>query len=285
MRPEIRVQQRLGGALRLLGAGSAFFDPYMFAAADASFQTIAELRSMVDGPVAPDRRSPDAGAMSEFIKGWARKLGALDVGITELRDYHKYSTIGRTEPYGEPVQLDHRYAIALTVEMAKEMLDRAPRGPTIMESAQQYMASGAIAVQVAEFIRNLGHPARAHVDGNYRVVCPLVARDAGLGEIGRMGLLMTPGLGPRVRVIRKDDSLEARREIGRQMLRDHHVGPFRVDRMATIATEQSLRSASSRSRSMSRKIRLLLVMRLTGCECSTKSVSRSRVTCVSRSAG
>jgi epoxyqueuosine reductase QueG len=28
----------------------------------------------------------------------------------------------------------------------------------------------------------------------------LVARDAGLGEIGRMGLLMTPHLGPRVRI-------------------------------------------------------------------------------------
>ncbi len=42
--------------------------------------------------------------------------------------------------------------------------------------------------------------ARAHIDGNYEVVCPLVARDAGLGEIGRMGLLMTPKLGPRVRI-------------------------------------------------------------------------------------
>jgi reductive dehalogenase len=53
---------------------------------------------------------------------------------------------------------------------------------------------------MAEFIRRLGYSARAHIDGNYRVVCPLVARDAGLGEIGRMGLLMTPQLGPRVRI-------------------------------------------------------------------------------------
>jgi epoxyqueuosine reductase QueG len=43
------------------------------------------------------------------------------------------------------------------------------------------------------------------------VVCPLVARDAGLGEIGRMGLLMTPRLGPRVRiaVVTTDLPLEA----------------------------------------------------------------------------
>jgi ferredoxin len=53
---------------------------------------------------------------------------------------------------------------------------------------------------VALLIQSLGYPARAHLDGNYRVVCPLVARDAGLGEIGRMGLLMTPELGPRVRL-------------------------------------------------------------------------------------
>ena len=184
----------------LLSKGSAYYDPCMFAAADASFDTIAGLHAMVDGPVASERVALDPVAISRFIKGWTIKLGAVDVGITEVRDYHKYTTVGRGEKYGQPVLLDHRYAIALTVEMAKEMIDRAPQGPTVMESAQQYMASGAIAVQVAQFIRNLGYPARAHIDGNYRVVCPLVARDAGLGEIGRMGLLMTPHLGPRVRI-------------------------------------------------------------------------------------
>ena len=69
-----------------------------------------------------------------------------------------------------------------------------------MESALQYVRAGVMAVQIANLIRRLGHQARAHVDGNYRVICPLVARDAGLGEIGRMGLLMTPRLGPRVRI-------------------------------------------------------------------------------------
>ena len=138
--------------------------------------------------------------MSDFLKRWSRKLGAVSVGLTELRDYHLYSTIGRGERYGEKVTLNHEYAIALTVEMDKYLLDRAPHGPTIMESAQQYLNAGAIAVQLAEFMRQLGYSARAHIDGSYRVVCPLVARDAGLGEIGRMGLLMTPELGPRVRI-------------------------------------------------------------------------------------
>ena len=195
-KPDDRFRAQPG----LLRKGSAHYDPFMFAAADASFATIAALHSMVDGPLASERESPGPDAISDFIRGWTVKLGAADVGITKLRDYHKYTTVGRGEQYGQPVRLEHKYAIALTVEMAKEMIDRAPRGPTVMESAQQYMTSGAIAVQVAQFIRNLGYPARAHIDGNYRVVCPLVARDAGLGEIGRMGLLMTPRLGPRVRL-------------------------------------------------------------------------------------
>ena len=49
-------------------------------------------------------------------------------------------------------------------------------------------------------LRQLGYNAQAHIDGNYEVICPLVAKDAGIGEIGRMGLLMTPKNGPRVRI-------------------------------------------------------------------------------------
>jgi epoxyqueuosine reductase QueG len=70
----------------------------------------------------------------------------------------------------------------------------------VAESARQYVESAKIAVQIASMIRGLGYPARAHIDGNYRVIAPLVARDAGLGEIGRIGILMTPRLGPRVRL-------------------------------------------------------------------------------------
>jgi putative RecB family exonuclease len=48
------------------------------------------------------------------------------------------------------------------------------------------------------------------------------------------------GLGSRVRLIRKDDSFEGRRESGHRMLAEHHAGPFRADRMTTLATEQDL---------------------------------------------
>jgi len=194
--PDDRFRSKPG----LLGKGAAYFDPCQFAAAEASFDAVAAFHGILDHDPASEKVYPDPGKMSRFIKRWARKLGAVSVGITELKDYHLYSHIGRNEPYGQPIDLKHKFAIALTVEMEKDAIDHAPYGPTVMESAQQYLAVGAIAVQIAEFIRYLGYPARAHIDGNYRVVCPLVARDAGLGEIGRMGLLITPVLGPRVRL-------------------------------------------------------------------------------------
>ena len=184
----------------LLSKNSKFYDPFSFASAEANFRTVKAFFPKLDGPVNKKLSDIDPQQISTYIKNWALNNGVYSVGITELKDYHLYSHHGRGEMYGKEVKNNHKYAICFTVEMNKHFLACAPLGPAIMESAQQYLNSGKIAVQAAEFIRELGFPARAHIDGNYHLICPLVARDAGLGEIGRMGLLMTPGLGPRVRI-------------------------------------------------------------------------------------
>ena len=183
----------------LLSAKALKAEPLGFAAAEASFRAIGELSRLTEGEPAEKQIAMEPQQASDFLKGWARKLGALDAGVTELKPEHCYTVKGRGELWGEAVQLDHGWALAISVEMDHRQLASAPDAPTIMESAQQYMASGAIAVQIAEGLRQLGWRAEAHIDANYKVICPFVARDAGLGEIGRMGLVMTPGLGPRVR--------------------------------------------------------------------------------------
>ena len=184
----------------LLSSNSSAYDQLMFSSSHASFFTISALKNKVDGDISSERMNLANEVITAYIKDWAKKLGALDVGITELRDYHKYSIRGRGDYYSNKVSNNHKFAIALTVEMNLDSVRSGPLAPIVMESAQQYLESGIIAIQLAEFIRQLGYPARAHIDGNYEVVCPLVAKDAGLGEIGRMGLLMTPKYGPRVRI-------------------------------------------------------------------------------------
>jgi reductive dehalogenase len=185
----------------LLQPGATFFDPFLSASPDASFFLTGALRNQVDGPVAPARVEKSPEELTRFVKGLAVYHGVVDSGICELHPYHLYSHIGRgTGEYGAPITLNHRYAIAFTVEMNHAMISASPRMPAVMESARQYVEAGKIAVILATAIRNLGYPARAHIDSNYRVIAPLVAKDAGLGEIGRMGILITPQLGPRVRL-------------------------------------------------------------------------------------
>ena len=185
----------------LLSPESSEANRFVFGATEATFAYIERLHDAVDGQVALEQVPFQTGPGTDHIKGLARYWGARDVGITELKPYHVYSHIGRGKgTYGAPITLEHRYAIAFTVEMDHQLVGAAPAAPTILESAHQYANAAAIAVQLGNLIRSMGYPALAHIDGNYRVVAPLVARDAGLGEIGRMGLLMTPDLGPRVRL-------------------------------------------------------------------------------------
>jgi len=184
----------------LLKAGSKYYDPVLFAAAESLFEKVEMLHPRVDGDVEKKKTKVDPVKISEKLRNMLLGWGAHSAGITELKDYHMYSFGGRGVRYGQPYQRDHKYAIALTVEMNHSMMKSAPAAPTVLESASQYLNSGTMAVQLAEFIRALGYQARAHIDANYKVICPLVARDASLGEIGRMGLLMTPTLGPRIRI-------------------------------------------------------------------------------------
>ncbi len=184
----------------LLNRDSKFFHPLFFAAAKSSFDTIASLHPQADGEPALKKETVDAQQLTNFVKEWLRRSGAHSVGVAQLKPYHWYSHLGRQEPYGAKVEPQHPLAVAFTVEMTKTMVDFAPLAPTVTESADQYLRGGMLAVKLAMFFHKLGYRARAHVDGNYRVIVPLVARDAGLGEIGRMGLLMTPRLGPRVRI-------------------------------------------------------------------------------------
>lgn len=202
MRPENRAADDRTRALPgLLSPDSELYEPVMFAAAEACFEITERLRLMVDGPVADHRLDKRPGDWSSVVKDLVHFLGAVHVGVTPLRPYHIYSNVGRgTGNWGEPVELDHRWAIAFTVEMDHAAVAHAPQAPTVVESARQYVALSRIGVEVASVIRRCGYPARAHTDGNYRVIAPLVARDAGLGEIGRMGILMTPRLGARVRI-------------------------------------------------------------------------------------
>ena len=185
----------------LLSPSASLADPARFARAEEYFATTEALHSKVDGEVASGRTELLPEQASARLTAMAIELGAVDSGTAELLPYHIYTHVGRgSGGYGTPIKLPHTFALAFTVEMDHGAMRHAPAAPAVVESGRQYVRAAEIAIAIADHICSLGYSARAHIDGNYRVIAPLVARDAGLGEIGRMGLLMTPRLGPRVRL-------------------------------------------------------------------------------------
>ncbi len=184
----------------LLSEFASYYHPFIFKSAKTNFKVIKAFHDICDGEVNGKKTIYVPKDLKNYITKWAKNTGAHSVGFTLLKDYHLYSFGGRNHNYDKKILNNHKYAIALTVEMDYNQMGTAPKSPVINESSYQYLRSGTIAVQLASFIRELGYSASAHIDAHFEVICPLVARDAGLGEIGRMGLLMTPELGPRNRI-------------------------------------------------------------------------------------
>ena len=139
------------------------------------------------------------------VKGLAKHLGAELVGITEINPLWTYSHRGEIfhdnwEDWGRELNLNHKYAIVFTQEMSFEIIQAAPHTPTSIESRVQYSKGAYIATQLAAFIANLGYPATANHLRHYDALMVPLAVDAGLGELGRFGYVITKQYGPRVRL-------------------------------------------------------------------------------------
>jgi reductive dehalogenase len=147
--------------------------------------------------------SPEEAARR--VKGFARQLGVGSVGITRINPLWVYSHRGEIfyenwEKWGREITVDHAYAIVLAVEMDWEMVSTAPHTPSVAESALSYSKGSWISTQLAAFIANLGYAATANHSRHYDLLLTPAAVDAGLGELGRFGYLITRELGPRVRI-------------------------------------------------------------------------------------
>ncbi|WP_053001217.1 4Fe-4S dicluster domain-containing protein [Kosmotoga pacifica] len=168
---------------------------------DANFRFLTDIRELVEGEKKPTKTSVEPEQISGRLKELTLYYGAKHVGIAKMQDYHYYSHRGRLlEYYGDEVKDLLPYGIAFTVEMKREGVEKAPLIPEIIESSRAYVEAAIIGMQLAYFIRELGYSARVHMDGNYLVIAPLVAQDAGIGVIGRHGLLITPTYGTSVRL-------------------------------------------------------------------------------------
>ena len=80
------------------------------------------------------------------------------------------------------------------------MLSTGPVLPEVVEVMRVYVRLATIAVTLAGYVRALGYGARAQVMPNYQVLTVPVAIDAGMGELGRHGLMITKELGSALKL-------------------------------------------------------------------------------------
>jgi reductive dehalogenase len=186
----------------LLEAGGKYYDPIRAAYVKGIFELESFLANHVDGNINPVKTVISTNDAVKLIKEKANHLGAAGVGIAELDQRWVYSNVGRGPgKWGDEINLKHKYAICFTVEMDHCKVAKAPQYDVIEESANQYINAQKISIILANFIRELGYSARAHVSGsNYQVIMSAVAYFAGLGELGRHGYLISKKFGARVRL-------------------------------------------------------------------------------------
>ena len=218
-----QTDEAIGAKTELGEPGSRFYDAYLTPIANAAFIFLARLRSISDGPKTETSEAADPERAAKIIKRLARQYGAADVGITKLKPHHLYSYHGRhSENYGKEVTTTHTTAIVIIVPMDPAMMRHAPAVPELIETSHAYVESAKIACIIAEYLRQLGCDAHAHTDANYQVLCVPLAVDAGLGQVGRLGLLVHPTYGPcvRISVTTTDLDLPADPPV------DHHIEEF-----------------------------------------------------------
>ncbi len=141
-------------------------------------------------------KSPDHAA--ELIKRVAHLYGATLVGIARLNPDWVYDSNvrgGQSGPFAVPEHWE--YAIAFGVPHEWDQLLSNPAHGT---SYDAYARAAITAGRLTAFLRALGYPARAHCPPvDYDLIVPPILVDAGLGQQGRNGTVITPELGANFR--------------------------------------------------------------------------------------
>jgi reductive dehalogenase len=145
----------------------------------------------------------DPAAVTLGVKKAAGFFGASLVGICELDRRWVYSPAYMIlaeggKPVDNTIPEAFQYAAVIAIEMDYEGISCSPAHPAAAATGLGYSRMAFTAGLLAQYIRGLGYSAIPC--GNDTACSIPMAIDAGLGEIGRNGLLITPEFGPRVRL-------------------------------------------------------------------------------------
>ena len=156
--------------------------------------------------------------VTQRVKTAALFFGASLVGVTELDEkwlYSRYSSMDEESRRGDIRYIDaekaeyledgtlviprsYKYCIVMAYEMDHDGYRLSPGANASAATGNGYSRMAFTGASLAQFIRQLGYGAVPC--GNNTGLSVPMAIDAGLGEKSRLGCLVTPKYGPRVRL-------------------------------------------------------------------------------------
>jgi len=138
----------------------------------------------------------DPAANAARVKDTAKRLGAAAVGICRT-DPNWLFAPDRPDRESLPAE-QYPYTIVMAVAMDRRAIERSPAPAATAATSVGYMHMALCASALSAFIRQHGYGAVAA--GNEFAHSVPLAVLAGLGEVGLNRLLITPELGPCVRL-------------------------------------------------------------------------------------
>ncbi len=137
---------------------------------------------------------PDKDVTQE-IKQKARELGFGEVGTTVFDSRYVYTSKRNLIRYDLP------NAICLAMEQPYEDTQTAPSGPAEAAALATYRREGEAGLELADFIRSLGYRTQVHSPNDATCAAIAMFVQAGLGQLGANGQLLSPHFGSRARLM------------------------------------------------------------------------------------
>ncbi|MGD2247307.1 MAG: reductive dehalogenase [Candidatus Methanofastidiosia archaeon] len=144
----------------------------------------------------PQYTVKDPEMLTAHVKKAAHLYGASVVGITTIDTRWVYSHNIQGDPITIPENFTH--AVVMGIAMDKVGIGTTPALTSSAVVGVAYSKMAFATACLGEFIRFLGYSAIQM--GNDTALSIPLAVDAGLGELGRHGLLITPEYGSRIRI-------------------------------------------------------------------------------------
>jgi len=156
------------------------------------------LKPLQDGQVvsAKAANSGTGEDNARALKALAHAMGSSITGICVIPDYCWYSH----DKHGKEIEPYHKYALVVLIDQGFETFLGASGNDWISgsQSMRAYLKGAEVTGVMAEMIRQMGYPARAHSSLDSHVLHVPLVLNAGLGEQSRIGeSAINPFLGMR----------------------------------------------------------------------------------------